>query len=184
MSKLIILTGDIATGKTSFSKILAEQYNIEVYNKDTIKEVLADDISFSNREENLRLSKAAVDIMTLIFEQHLATDTDLILEANFHKDELDRIYALARAKGVSVLTLVLEADLDILYERFQHRVEFEDRHPAHQSAGLTSFEAFEEYVLKAREGLEFQGALKINANNFSYQENDVLLSTIYVFMNN
>lgn len=57
--ELLLITGDIAAGKSTFSEILSKRYNIVAFQKDTVKEVLGDSIGFHNREENKRLSDAA-----------------------------------------------------------------------------------------------------------------------------
>ena len=67
MKKLLLITGDIAAGKSTFSKILAERYRVAVFQKDTVKEILGDSIGFRDREENKRLSNAAVETMCHIF---------------------------------------------------------------------------------------------------------------------
>lgn len=182
MKKLIIMTGDLATGKTTFSKILSERYNIEAYNKDTIKEVLGDTIGFTNREENLKLSHGTIGVMTHIFEKYAATGHDLILEANFHRDEIGKLKEIANMYGVEVLTLVFEAELHTLYERFVHRIEFENRHPVHKSAGLVDFEAFEEYILNSRKEVNIEDYVTIEATDFTYQTDAGILAMIDDFM--
>lgn len=52
MKKLLLITGDIATGKSTFANILSKRYHTNMFFKDSIKEVLGDTIGFSNREEN------------------------------------------------------------------------------------------------------------------------------------
>ena len=182
MSKLIIMTGDLATGKTTFSQALSKRYNVEAYNKDTIKEILADNIGFKNREDNLKLSHAAIALMTEVFEKHSLAAVDLILEANFHKDEITRLYEIAKTNGAEILTLVFEADIDILYERFRYRIEHENRHPVHQSAGLNNIEAFTEYVMSSRKDVVIPDYIKVCANDFSYQTDEDLLNTIDQFL--
>ncbi|MDE7478751.1 MAG: deoxynucleoside kinase [Lachnospiraceae bacterium] len=39
MKKLLLITGDIAAGKSTFSKILSKRYCTTVFQKDTIKEI-------------------------------------------------------------------------------------------------------------------------------------------------
>lgn len=68
MGKLVLIMGDLAAGKSIFSKILSKRYNINVFNKDSVKEVLGDTVGFSNREENKKLSKAAMELMIHILE--------------------------------------------------------------------------------------------------------------------
>ena len=40
MKKLLLITGDLATGKSTFANILAKRYDTSAFCKDTIKEVL------------------------------------------------------------------------------------------------------------------------------------------------
>ena len=63
MRKVIIITGHLAALKSTISKSLSSDFKIVVLNKDTIKEVLGDTIGFSNREDNLKLSKATFEII-------------------------------------------------------------------------------------------------------------------------
>ena len=95
MKRLLLITGDIAAGKTTFSNQLAQRYSVAVFQKDTIKEILGDNIGFRDREENKKLSNAAVQLMAHLFWQIAQTGSDLILEANFHGSELEQLHALA-----------------------------------------------------------------------------------------
>ena len=63
MKRLLLITGDIAAGKTTFSNQLAQRYSVAVFQKDTIKEILGDNIGFRDREENRKLSNAAVQLI-------------------------------------------------------------------------------------------------------------------------
>ena len=58
MKKLLLITGDLAAGKSRFASILSKRYGVAVMYKDKIKEVLGDTIGFKDREENKRLSNA------------------------------------------------------------------------------------------------------------------------------
>ena len=89
MKKLILITGDLATGKSTLAKKLSQNLKILSFTKDVLKEVLSDVIGFSNRQENKKLSIASVDIMKHIFTQYAFLEQDLILEANFHKEEIE-----------------------------------------------------------------------------------------------
>lgn len=79
MKKLLLIMGDLATGKSTFANILAKRYNTSVFCKDTIKEVLGDTIGFANREENLKLSKATMELMIFMFSEFAKLEKDLIL---------------------------------------------------------------------------------------------------------
>ena len=85
MNKLLLLTGDLATGKSAFSAILSKRYDVNVFKKDSIKEVLGDTIGFTNREENLKLSAVTLELMLFLFSEFTKLNKDLILESNFMK---------------------------------------------------------------------------------------------------
>ena len=81
-----------------------------VFYKDKIKRICSDDRIF-HREENLKLSDAAVQLMIRTFEEFAKLEKSLILEANFHKRELQQLQDIAKTYDYEVMTLVLEADL-------------------------------------------------------------------------
>ena len=116
MKKLLLITGDLATGKSTFANILSKRYDTNVFYKDSIKEVLGDTIGFTNREENLKLSKATAELMCYIFAEFGRVNKNLILESNFHTAELEKLHKLANENNYEVLTLVLRGNVDILYK--------------------------------------------------------------------
>lgn len=53
MKRLLILTGDVAAGKSTFAEILSKRYQTNVFYKDKIKEVLGDVIGiFQQRRKS------------------------------------------------------------------------------------------------------------------------------------
>ena len=183
MKKLLLITGDIAAGKTTFSRILSERYHSAVFQKDSIKEVLGDTIGFQNREENKKLSNATLGIMFHIFSQTVQTGGDLILEANFHEHELEKLHSIANQNQYEVLTIVLRGNPEILYQRYLHRMNEENRHPVHLSTTLDVKEDF----LKTAEWIKKEKVmgetLVIEASDFSYQQDPAVLNQIDSFMN-
>lgn len=182
MKKLLLITGDIAAGKTTFSKILSARYSVSAFQKDTVKEVLGDCIGFQNREENKVLSNAAIDIMCHIFSQISLTKADLILEANFHERELKKLHQIAEENQYDVLTLVLRGDADVLYERYMHRIHAENRHPVHLTTTLDVKEDFKKIAEFIRKEKVVGETLTIEAMDFAYQEDVVLLAQVDDFM--
>lgn len=182
MNRLLLITGDLATGKSTFSTILSNRYNSCVFNKDTLKEAMSDTIGFTNREENLRLSAAAMELMLLIFKEFAGFGKDLILEANFHKADLDRFHEIARANQYEVLILVFRGDVEILHKRYVNRIENENRHPVHLSTTLHIFEDFKAYLEDARKEAIDGNVISVRADDFSYQTDKGLLSKIDEFM--
>ena len=91
MAKLIIITGDLAAGKSTVASSLSLKLKTPCLIKDDVKEIGCDIIGFSNREENRAISKAAVSLMIYFFKQVAKTRNDLILEGNFRAEELDEL---------------------------------------------------------------------------------------------
>ena len=181
MKKLIIITGDLATGKSHLARLLSKRYGIKMYCKDTVKERLCEKYDYSEREQNKKLSRLAVSLMTYGLFRLRKSGEDLIMEANFRTDELCKIDKIASSAGYDVLNLVLRADVDILYGRFINRIENENRHPAH-TVGFDGYESFKEYIGVGSEQTTFGRTIEITANNFSYKTDENLLSKIDSFM--
>ena len=182
MSKLLLVMGDLATGKSTFSDILSKRYDTNVFNKDSIKEVLGDTIGFSNREENLKLSRATMELMLFVFSEFTKLNKNLILESNFHKEELERLYEIASDNNYKVLVLILCGDVNILHKRYLNRIYNENRHPVHLSTTFDIFDDFKKYIEAARKEKIDGNVIHINADNFSYQKDEALLSKIDEFM--
>ena len=181
MKRLLLITGDLAVGKSTFAEILSKRYNTVVMYKDKVKEVLGDTIGFTNREENIRLSMATMELMTYGFSELAKLGADLILEANFKEEELRRIDKIAKKAEYATLTLVIRADMDTIYRRFVNRIENENRHPVH-ICGFDGYESLKYYIEKGREQAAFGTTLEINANDFSYQTDEDILGRIDEFM--
>ena len=181
MRRLIMITGDLACGKSTFAQILSKRYGIVMLHKDKIKEILADTIGFSDREENRRLSVAAVALMTYQFLLATQYGQDVILEANFKEGESEELFNIAKKAGYELLTLKLTADINLIYKRFVDRIEKENRHPAHIS-GFDGFESLKYYIEIGRMQKTFGRTIEISADDFSYQTDAELLSKIDEFM--
>jgi predicted kinase len=178
MKKLLLITGDLACGKTTFAKLLSKRYDTNLYFKDSLKELLGDTIGFTNREENLKLSKAAVQVMVHIFSEFAAMGKNLILEANFRTNELEQLHEIAARNGYDVLTLLFDGEPEILYERFLHRISYENRHPVHIIGDILEYENFVPYIEKARQEFVPGAILKICADDFDYQTDKLLYEVL------
>ena len=169
MSKLILITGDLASGKSTLADSLSSYFRIPCFKKDTIKEKYCDELGYENREQNRELSVKAVNFMIDAFTKFSFLKEDIILEANFRHDEMERIKTIAEENKVNVKCFVLRGDVKILYDRFMKRME--NRHPAHRSLGLDrDISYFEKYINELRnEEVPFISVI-INATNHSEQE--------------
>jgi predicted kinase len=183
MRRLILIFGDLASGKSTFADILSKRTGIPAIKKDRIKEILADTVGFETREENLALSRATFEIMLHIFERSAEAGEGLILESNFREGELKRLAAIADEAGYKILSLYLTADTKLLYGRFNERRKM-GRHRAHLTAEFESFEGFETYLIGQRAEYIPGDIVRINADNFSYQTDDKILNFVDLFLKN
>lgn len=182
MSKLLLIMGDLATGKSTFANMLSQRYSVSMFGKDTIKEVLGDTIGFTNREENLKLSKATMELMMFLFAEYAKLNKPLILESNFHTGELERLQKMAKEQGYEVLTIVLRGDVDILHQRYLNRMNNENRHPVHLSTTLDVYEDFKGHLEHSRKEEIPGNRIEVNADDFSYQTDEWLLKKIDEFV--
>lgn len=182
MKKLLLVTGDLATGKSAFANILSKRYNTNVFSKDSIKEVLGDTVGFSDREENKRLSRATAELMSFIFSEFAKLNKDLILESNFRASELEKLHQTAKENGYRVLTLVLRGDLTVLHKRYLNRMKNENRHPVHLSTTFDIFDDFRDYNEALRSEKIPGNTLYISADDFSYQTDEAVLAKTDEFM--
>jgi predicted kinase len=140
-SKIILLAGIPAAGKSTFSRLLSKRLSIPCFNKDVIKEVMADGFGKENVDLLNRDKKASVAtfmLMLHVAEQFLRTGNACILESNFQKHyplpvtESQRIENLLVKYDCKCLTFLFKGDLDVLGERYFNRDD--ERHWVHERA--------------------------------------------------
>lgn len=181
MKKLILISGALATGKTTYSKILSNKYNLLLFNKDPVKEKLSDAIGFKDREENFKLSVGTFSVMAYFFDVVARKGEALILEANFHQNEIMILKDKALKYQYEVLNIILDGDEKILFERFSYRAHHENRHPCHLSGPVTA-SSFASYLQENRKVEYFGKTININANSFSYQNDEKIFKEIENFL--
>ena len=184
MNKLILVNGDIATGKSHFALILSERFNLPLYTKDEFKEKFADESPVSTYQESHLLSIRAMDALIDVFNKNASQNADLILEANFHEEHLRRIEEIAERDHYQILNLNLVGTPEILYQRYVYRRDNESRHPVHAINKLNDFESFKKYCLDRKKEYMCEKVITINTDDFSYQNNEELLNAIKQFLLN
>ena len=180
MNKLILIGGVLAGGKSTFSHMVGERFNVPVVNKDRLKEILGDNIPTANREENKKLSVISFELMTYLMG---CKGEVLVLESNFKDYELSEITALTSENGTDVLSIFLDGDNATLHRRFNKRLN-ENRHPVHKSQDFTRLEDFAGTLDELRRA-EYPGELiRVDCTDFSYQKDETLYEKIKVFLDN
>lgn len=182
MKKLLLIMGDLASGKSTFAGKLSKRYHTVLFCKDPIKETLGDTFGYSNRAENLKLSQGTAELFYLIVSEFGKVEQDLILESNFRIGELEKLHKIAAEQDYQVLTLVLRGDIAVLHKRYLNRMHNENRPAVHLCAEFNEIEGFGAYLESLRTATVPGDAIYIDANDFSYQTDEELLTKIDAFM--
>ena len=179
MRKVILIGGVLAAGKSTYANILKEKYNLTVVTKDRLKEILGDNIYVETREENKKLSVICFDLMKYLLVCNM---TNLVLECNFKDYELIELKKLCSELDYEVLTLVFDADNETLHKRFNKRLN-ENRHYVHKSQDFTDINDFIPVIDQLRYAPYFGEIVKVDCNDFSYQNDEELFRKIEIFLN-
>lgn len=182
MKKLILICGDLAAGKSTFSNMLSEKFNIVCFNKDNIKEILGDNFGFKNREENFKLSVCTFDIFKYICEKEMVAQKDMIFESNFRTHEMEYLDTLAHKYNYEILTIVINADVNVLHQRFMNRINNENRHAVHKAVDLSDINVFNKQILDDRDRKYYGKVLKLDSTNFDNIYNDKVITLVRKFI--
>jgi predicted kinase len=131
MSYLILVAGPPGSGKTSFAEYLTQKMKIPMVSKDILKEHLYDTVGFKNRQEKVALGVAAMEIMYHVAERHLEIGRPMILENNFEDNSKPGLITLIEKYGCKTITIMFQADIEVLTERFIARDKSPERHRGH-----------------------------------------------------
>lgn len=127
----ILVTGIPAAGKSTMAKVVSEKLKLPVISKDTIKELLFDNVGFQSRTEKVKLGIASMEIMYYIASQLMKAGQPFILENNFEYSSEQGMKSLLEKYQYSVLTITLTGDYKVIYQRFLERENSPDRHRGH-----------------------------------------------------
>ena len=179
MKKVVLITGDLAAGKSTLADNLSKTTGFTCIKKDSVKEIICDSVGFSTREENRRISVSAVNSMIYFLEQTLKVGREIILEANFRLSEILKIKELVEQYQSKLFIIYLTGDTEVLYKRFLSRVP--TRHRAHLSIGLDKdYQKFVDYINELRKQLERIDCLKIDTTSLLEQD---ILTQVLSYMN-
>ena len=127
----ILVTGMPAAGKSTMAEVMSERLKLPVISKDTIKELLFDNVGFQSRAEKVKLGIASMEIMYYVAGQLMKAGQAFILENNFEYSSEQGMKSLLEKYQYSVLTITLTGDYKVIYQRFLERENSPDRHRGH-----------------------------------------------------
>ena len=177
--KLIILAGMPATGKSTIAKMLQKEFGFPILEKDGIKEQLFDTIGFECYAEKRQLDVAANAVLLRIMEDMMKADTSVIVDNNFDPASAEKLNALLEKYNPSCVTVFLNGDTQVLYERY---VERDSKHLRHLGHGMQTHypphegESTEFHM--TREGFD-ERFLKLKMDKLSWGGKQIFLDATY-----
>jgi predicted kinase len=133
----IIVTGRPAAGKTTLATWLAQELRLALVSKDSLREVLFDQLAWKDRAWTQALGRASVDLMFYFAQAQLAAGASIILDNTFHPAmSTPRFQALKTQYSANGLQIICNANRDTLFQRFRVRAQSGDRHPGHRDQAV------------------------------------------------
>ncbi len=167
---IIIITGELASGKTSYGRKISQELKLPFFSKDEIKEILFDSVNNINSDyyAKQKVGAHSYAILYYIMEMQMKVGMSLIVESNFTKESADIIKKLINKYNYNSITLRFEGDLQILHKRFLKRENSSERHKGLVSNGMfDDFENFKKTAIKSKEFKINDNEILIDTTNFS-----------------
>jgi dephospho-CoA kinase len=166
--KIIIITGYVAAGKTTFSQQLSVDLGIPCINKDYIAVELGKTIEKNNRDDGKRISATAINMLMFIIEILMKNNLPLIIEGNLKHPNEETLKALLKKYDYGSLTYVFTGDLKILHKRFIERDNSPERDRLNKINGLLDdFTVFEQTIKSLGDFSVGDQIIKIDTTDFS-----------------
>lgn len=182
---LIIITGQLAAGKTSYGKKKSEALKVPFYSKDSIKEILFDSFATRNAdyETKRKIGASSYSVFYYIIEEQMKVGKSIIAESNFVKEAIPIIKNLIEKYDYKCITIRFKGDLHILHERFIKREYSNERHNGLVANGMfDDFENFEKTSVKAKEFKINDDEILVDTTDFSKVDFNKIIKDIQKYM--
>ncbi len=151
------MNGLPCSGKTTLAREISRKYNLPLYEKDKVKEILFDTLGWNDVAWSRKLSSASKQVLFYMISEEIGVGHSMIVECNFLKEyDSIPIQTAILGKECQIIQILCHAPGDVLIERFRKRTG--SRHPGHNDEILLSEIQFPLHKGKAFP-LEIEGAL-------------------------
>jgi predicted kinase len=135
-SRVILITGLPATGKTTLARTLAARYRLPLVAKDLIKEPLLDVLGAVDAVESRRFSDASFAILFAIARELHAAGVDMLLEGNFRPGEHEQVLRASIPVWTHFAQVLCRVDESERVARLARRRADPERHAGHRDSDL------------------------------------------------
>jgi predicted kinase len=138
-TRLLVITGLPATGKTALARRLALGFGAVLLAKDDVKEPLLDVLGAADRPASRRLSEASFAVLFALAHVQLVAGVSVLLEGNFRRAEHGAPLAALLASGARAprcAQVLCEAPETLRRARLAARARDPARHAGHRDAEL------------------------------------------------
>lgn len=176
---LILVTGAPATGKTALARYLAKELQLTLVAKDAIKELLYDNLGWTDREWSKKLGAASFELLFYMIESQLAAGHSHIAEAAFWREfHYPRFKTLKEKYPFTPIQVHCFAKPSVIVERFRTRALSGQRHSGHGDQNITQAELTADW-LERYGTMDIGGiVLKIDTTDFTQIDYAELLNAI------
>lgn len=129
-----------------------------------IYENLPSDISSISK--NQQLGACAYSVLFYFTEILMKSNCDFVLESNFTKESEPILQSLINSYGYSCMTVLFDAPLEILHQRFISREHTEERHIGLSKGLYNDFENFRKVAVNSQI-FSIGKILKVNVQDFN-----------------
>ena len=128
---IIILAGMPATGKSTLAAKLQQKFGYPILEKDYIKEGLFDTLGFSCYAEKRALDVAANEVLLRWMGAMIKAGQSMIVDNNFDAQSAEKLNRLLEENRCKIVTVFMNGDPQVLYERYVERDSNGRRHLGH-----------------------------------------------------
>ena len=128
---VIILAGMPATGKSTLAAKMQKKFGYPVFEKDFIKEGLFDTLGFSCYAEKRALDVASNEVLLRWMGAMIKAGQSMIIDNNFDQQSAEKLKTLLEENKCKCVTVFMNGDPQVLYERYFERDSMGLRHLGH-----------------------------------------------------